>query len=178
MLATTLALISLISLAVAVTALILAIRSSKRTAGTGSEMLIAETGQGGFEKAQGIKELIKELPVRRVNALAEAAVILGAEALMLFDNQGLVVETYNMAEEHGARAAASLAELINVLKGLGFPTRAIMFKDSSVSLIVELGRVGDVTPYCLVMGGPRLITDMEYAREILQGYVEGIIRRR
>jgi hypothetical protein len=35
-----------------------------------------------------------------------------------------------------------------------------------------------VTPYCPVMGGPRLITDMEYAREILQGYVEGIIRRR
>jgi hypothetical protein len=171
MLATTLA---LISLAVAITALILAIRSSKRTAGTGSEMLVAETGQGGFEKAQGIKEL----PVRRVNALAEAAVILGAEALVLFDNQGLVVETYNMAEEHGARAAASLAELINVLKGLGFPTRAIMFKDGSVSLIVELGRVGDVTPYCLVMGGPRLITDMEYAREILQGYVEGIIRGR
>jgi hypothetical protein len=166
--------LAIASLAVAIAALIIAIRSSRRTAGLEPEALLVEPSRENLEETPRIREL----PARRVNALAEAAVILGAEALVLFDNQGLVVETYNAVEDHGAKTAASLAELINVLKGLGFPTEAIMFKDGSVSFIVELEKVGDVTPYCLVMGGPRLITDTNYAREIMQGYVEGVIRRR
>jgi hypothetical protein len=166
--------LALVSLAIAITALILTIRNSRKAAGTGSEILVTETGQESLEESLRIREP----PMRHVNALAEAAVILGAEALMLFDNQGLVIETYNVAEEDGARAAASLAELINVLRNLGFPTEAIMLKDGSVSFIVELERMGDVTPYCLVTGGPRLVTDTEYARELLQGYIESIVRRR
>jgi hypothetical protein len=166
--------LALLSLAIAITALILTIRNSRKTADKRSEMLVTETSQESLEGSSRIREL----PIRHVNALAEVAVILGAEALMLFDNQGLVIETYNMAEEDGARVAASLTELINVLRGLGFPTEAIMFKDGSVSFIVELGRMGDVTPYCLVTGGPRLVTDVEYARETLQGYIESIVRRR
>ena len=166
--------LAIASLAVAITALILAIKGSKGIAGLGSEVLLMEPGRENLTEIRGVREL----PVRRVNALAEAAVLLGAEALMIFDNQGLVVETYNMAEEHGARAAASLAELISVLKGLGFPTETLIFGDGAVSFIVELRRVGDVTPYCLVMGGPKLVTDTEYAREILQEYVEGVISRR
>lgn len=136
--------------------------------------LLVKPGQERLEETSRIREM----PVRRVNALAEAAVILGAEALVLFDNQGLVVETYNMAEDHGARTAASLAELINVLKTLGFPTETLIFKNGSTSFVVELRRVGDVTPYCLVMGGPMLMMNTDYAREILQEYVESIIGRR
>lgn len=121
---------------------------------------------------------VRRLSVKRVNSLAEAAVMLGAEALMLFDQQGFVIETYNMAEEHGTRAAASLAELISMLKELGFPAGTIMFKNGAVSFIVKLERVGDVTPYGLVISSPTSTIDAEYAREILQKYVESVIERR
>ena len=166
--------LAIISLAVAIAALILTIKGSKKMAGLGSEALLMEPSQ---ENLVEVLE-VRELPARRVNTLAEVAVLLRAEALMIFDDQGLVVETYNIAEEHGARAAASFAELVNFLKSLGFPTRVLIFGNSIISFIMELKRVGDVTLYSLVIGGPKLVTDTKYAREILQEYVESIIGRR
>lgn len=162
-----------LSLALALAALILALKISRRP-----PMAFGVPA----EEARG--ESAEQLPgsaerqVRRVNSLAEAAVILGAEALMLFDQQGLLVESYNMAEEHGVKVAASLAELIGILKKMGFPAGTVMFKNGAVSLVVELKKVGDVTPYGLIIGNRVLVEDVEYAREILQRYVESVIERR
>lgn len=158
-----------------ITALILVIRSFKRkTKQEETGTLIAEPREKIIELSPGAGELF----TKHINSLAEAAVILRAEALILFDQWGLLVETYNIAEEHGARAAASLAELISLLKKLGFPVETIILKNGAVSFIVELRKVGDVTPYGLVIGGPALTMNTEYAREILQKYIESIIERR
>jgi len=166
--------LAITSLLFATAALILAIKSFRRAVkGRVVKMLTGAYGEA-VERSLGIRRL----PMRRVNSLAEAAVILGAEILVLFDNQGLIIETYNMSKEYGARAAASLAELINMLKGLGFPAEILIFKNSGTSLVVELRKVGDVTPYCLIIGGPATAEDAEYAREILQRYVESVISRR
>lgn len=165
---------AIISLLFAIAALILAIRSFRSVIKGGS--IEAPSGAHGEVVEQPLG--MRELAVKRVNSLAEAAVMLRADALMLFDQQGFIVETYNMAEEHGARAAASLAELLSIVKGLGFPAETVIFKNGTMSFIVELERVGDVTPYCLVIGGPALTMDFEYARKIIQEYVAGVISRR
>lgn len=161
------------SLLFAAAALILATKSFRRATKGGVVGVPAGTYEEVVERPMGIRRL----PTRRVNSLAEAAVILRAEVLVLFDHQGLIIETYNMAEEHGAKTAASLTELISMLKKLGFPAEILIFKNSSTSLVVELRKVGDVTPYCLIIGGSATVEDAEYAREILQRYVESVVGR-
>ncbi|MEM3897240.1 MAG: hypothetical protein QXO04_01315 [Nitrososphaerota archaeon] len=162
------------SLIIVMAALILALISLRRASRGGS----AKAPAWAREEVTEQPPRIRMVPVRRVNSLAEAAVMLGAEVLMLFDQQGFVIETYNMAEDHCARAAASLAELISIVKELGFPAETIIFKNGVASFIIELERVGDVTPYCLVIGGSALTTDFDYARKILQEYIAGVICRR
>ena len=158
---------ALSSLALAISAISLAI---KRSRGSGKNFSKARFS-GGFEPG------IRARPVRRVNSLAEAAVILGARALMLFDRQGFVVEAYNVSEEYEAEAAAIMAELINMLKRLGLPASTVTFNDPR-SFVIELEKVSDMELYGLVVGGGAALKDAGYARGVLQRYLESIVERR
>ena len=157
--------IALSSLALAISAISLAIKRSRSP-----EKNLSETRpSGGFEPG------IRTRPVRRVNSLAEAAVILGARSLMLFDQQGFVIEAYNVSEEYEAEAI--MAELINMLKRLGLPASTVTFNDLK-SFVIELEKVSDMRLYGLVVGGGAALKDAGYARRVLQRYLESIVERR
>ncbi|HDD66140.1 MAG TPA: hypothetical protein ENG52_00770 [Nitrososphaeria archaeon] len=159
--------IALSSLALAISAISLAIKRSRSP-----EKNLSETHpSGGFEPG------IRTRPVRRVNSLAEAAVILGARSLMLFDQQGFVIEAYNVSKEYGAETAAIMAELINMLKRLGLPASTVTFNDLK-SFVIELEKVSDMRLYGLVIGGGAALKDAGYAKGVLQRYLESIVERR
>ncbi len=142
----------------------------KRSRGSGENFSEAHSSKG-FEPG------IRTRPVKRVNSLAEAAVILGARSLMLFDRQGFVIEAYNVSEEYEAETAAIMAELIGMLEGLGLPASTVTLNDLK-SFVIELERVSDMRLYGLVVGGEAGLKDAAYARNVLQKYLESIVERR
>ena len=113
---------------------------------------------------------------RKISSLAEAAVMLGARALLLFDLQGMAIDSYNISEGDEAKTAASMAELIHIARSLGFSTEAVILKNGIQSMIVELGKVGEMTLYGLLTGS-KLKTDTSYVRNVLQKYLENITGR-
>lgn len=160
------------SLAIAVAAFMIAIRSFKNIAKENMKtpLRIQEVAEQSLR--------MERRPAKHINSLAEAAVMLGVKALMLFDQQGFLIETYNMAEDQSIKVAASLAELINMIKKLGFPTETVIFKNGAISFIVELKRVGDVTPYCLAISDSVLTINFDYIRKVLWEYVMNVIDRK
>ncbi|MCD6421345.1 MAG: hypothetical protein J7L17_02925 [Thaumarchaeota archaeon] len=157
--------IALSSLALAISVIGLAIKRSRS-----SEKNLSETHpSGGFEPG------IRTRPVKRVNSLAEAAVILGARSPTLFDQQGFVIDAYNVSEEYEAEAI--MAELINMLKRLGLPASTVTFNDLK-SFVIELEKVSDMRLYGLVVGGGAALKDAGYARGVLQRYLESVVERR
>ena len=94
---------------------------------------------------------------------------------MLFDQQGFVVEAYDVSEEYEAEAI--MAELISMLKRLELPASTVTFNDLK-SFVIELEKVSDMRLYGLVVGGEAALKDAGYARKILQRHLEGIVERR
>ena len=167
--------IASISFGLAAIAFIIALKGLKKT----SQEIVSKNRDEGFpDQAAEESSALRRPLIRRVNSLAEAAMILGASALLIFDHQGLAIESYNIAERDMARVAASMAELINIFRSLGFSAETVMLKNGVKSMIVELEKVGDMTLYGLMTGGAALNMNPDYAREVLQKYLESLIERR
>jgi len=134
------------------------------------EIESSEAGELGAEESE------QQAIDRKISSLAEAAVMLGARALLLFDLQGMAIDSYNISEGDEAKTAASMAELIHIARNLGFSTEAVILKNGIQSMIVELGKVGEMTLYGLLTGS-KLKTDTSYVRNVLQKYLENITGR-
>lgn len=164
-----------ISFSLAITAFLIALKSLKGV----PQKTVSKAEDESLSHRTAEESSVAEMkPVRRISSLAEAAMILGASALLLFNHQGLAIESYNISEGDMARVAASLAELLNIFRKLGFSAETVMLKNGVKSMIVELEKVGDMTIYGLMTGGAALNMNPAYAREILQRYLESLTERR
>ena len=107
-----------------------------------------------------VEESEQQAMDRKISSLAEAAAI----------------DSYNISEGDEAKTAASMAELIHIARSLGFSTEAVILKNGIQSMIIELGKVGEMTLYGLLTGS-KLKTDTSYVRNVLQKYLENITGR-
>jgi hypothetical protein len=105
-----------------------------------------------------------------VESLAEAAAILLADSILLFDLTGLPIDSYNVDDER--RLAANIVDALTSLRRSNLPAEEAVIREGELEgHIFPVARVGGMEVHALVTGRG---INMEDAKRLLRGYVEAI----
>jgi len=105
-----------------------------------------------------------------VESLAEAAAILLADSILLFDLTGLPIDSYNVDDER--RLAANIVDALTSLRRGNLPAEEAVIREGELEgHIFPVARVGGMEVHALVTGRGINIED---ARKLLRSYVEAI----
>jgi hypothetical protein len=105
-----------------------------------------------------------------VESLAEAAAILLADSILLFDLTGLPIDSYNVDDER--RLAANIVDALTSLRRSNLPAEEAVIREGELEgHIFPVARVGGMEVHALVTGRG---INVEDAKRLLRGYVEAI----
>jgi hypothetical protein len=105
-----------------------------------------------------------------VESLAEAAAILLADSILLFDLTGLPIDSYNVDDER--RLAANIVDALTSLRRSNLPAEEAVIREGELEgHIFPVARVGGMEVHALVTGRGINIED---AKRLLRSYVEAI----
>ena len=105
-----------------------------------------------------------------VESLAEAAAILLADSILLFDLTGLPIDSYNVDDER--RLAANIVDALTSLRRSNLPAEEAVIREGELEgHIFPVARVGGMEVHALVTGRGINVDD---AKRLLRGYVEAI----
>jgi len=120
------------------------------------------------EPAKGAEPEIRV--VGGVESLAEAAAILLADSILLFDLTGLPIDSYNVDDER--RLAANIVDALTSLRRSNLPAEEAVIREGELEgHIFPVARVGGMEIHALVTGRG---INMDDAKRLLRGYVEAI----
>jgi hypothetical protein len=118
--------------------------------------------------AKGVEPEIRV--VGGVESLAEAAAILLADSILLFDLTGLPIDSYNVDDER--RLAANIVDALTSLRRSNLPAEEAVIREGELEgHIFPVARVGGMEIHALVTGRGINIED---ARKLLRSYVQAI----
>jgi hypothetical protein len=106
-----------------------------------------------------------------VESLAEAAAILLADSILLFDLTGLPIDSYNVVDDE-RRLAANIVDALTSLRRSNLPAEEAVIREGELEgHIFPVARVGGMEVHALVTGRGINIED---AKRLLKSYVEAI----
>jgi hypothetical protein len=121
------------------------------------------------EPAKGAEPEIRV--VGGVESLAEAAAILLADSILLFDLTGLPIDSYNVVDDE-RRLAANIVDALTSLRRSNLPAEEAVIREGELEgHIFPVARVGGMEVHALVTGRG---VNIEDAKKLLRSYVEAI----
>ena len=109
------------------------------------------------------------------SSLEEFAQMIGMRSILLFNIMGMPIESYNVEDE--SRIAASTADFISTIRGLGSDFGYLTIEDDQRTILVSVGKVGDMEVFALAIGEPESALGAEEVRDLLRMYISGLMRR-
>jgi hypothetical protein len=135
-----------------------------------SEALPPKTG-GDAET----KPTAPERPVRFAS-LGELASAIGAKHLILFNQYGIPIESYNVREGRGI--SVPLAEFVSTMRKLSPDFDSIVSGNGRKIILSSIEKVGDIEVFALVVGDSEMKVKADEAREFLKAYLSESLGRR
>lgn len=107
-------------------------------------------------------------------SLEEVASMLGIRSVILLNQSGIPIDSYNVSEDD--RVAASVADFISLVRRLNPGFNYMVSEDDQRVMLFIVGRVGESEIYALTIGGgPEF--GVEEVRDLLRAYLSESLGR-
>ncbi|MEM3793494.1 MAG: hypothetical protein QXO04_01340 [Nitrososphaerota archaeon] len=107
-------------------------------------------------------------------SLEEIASMLGIKSLIIFNQSGIPIDSYNVGEDD--RVAASVADFVSLVRRLNPRFSHMVSEDDQRVMLFVVGRIGESEIYALTVGGgPEF--GVEEVRDLLRAYLSESLGR-
>ncbi len=107
-------------------------------------------------------------------SLEELASMLGIRSVILFNQSGIPIDSYNVGEDD--RVAASVADFISLVRRFNPGFNYMVSEDDRRLMLFVVGRVGESEIYALAVGGGSEF-GVEEVRDLLRAYLSESLGR-
>ena len=107
-------------------------------------------------------------------SLEEVASMLGLKSVILLNQSGIPIDSYNVGEDD--RVAASVADFISLVRRLNPGFSYMVSEDAERIMLFLVGRVGESEVYALTVGGGSEF-GVEEVRDLLRAYLSESLGR-
>ena len=121
------------------------------------------------------KPTAPEGPVRFAS-LGELASAIGAKHLILFNQYGIPIESYNVREGRGI--SVPLAEFVSTMRKLSPDFDSIVSGDGRKIILSSIEKIGDIEVFALAVGDSEMKVKADEVREFLKAYLSESLGRR
>jgi hypothetical protein len=107
-------------------------------------------------------------------SLEEVASMLGLKSVILLNQSGIPIDSYNVGEDD--RVAASVADFISLVRRLNPGFSYMVSEDAERIMLFLVGRIGESEVYALTVGGGSEF-GVEEVRDLLRAYLSESLGR-
>jgi hypothetical protein len=107
-------------------------------------------------------------------SLEEVASMLGLKSVILLNQSGIPIDSYNVGEDD--RVAASVADFISLVRRLNPRFSYMVSEDAERIMLFLVGRIGESEVYALTVGGGSEF-GVEEVRDLLRAYLSESLGR-
>jgi len=108
-------------------------------------------------------------------SLDDLAVMIGAKSILLFNQTGIPIESYNVEDKD--KIAASAADFLSLMKKFD-PEFSFMISEASQRIMLFMvGKIGEIEVYALTVGGAGSELGAEEVRDLLRAYLSESLGR-
>ena len=107
-------------------------------------------------------------------SLEEVASMLGLKSVILLNQSGIPIDSYNVGEDD--RVAASVADFISLVRRLNPGFSYMVSEDAERIMLFLVGRIGESEVYALTVGGSSEF-GVEEVRDLLRAYLSESLGR-
>ena len=148
-----------------------------QTTTTHTEEQVPKTSEEG-PKAEGGAEVKPAEPERlaKFASLEELVSAIGAKHLILFNQYGIPIESYNVRE--GREISISLADFISTMRKLSPDFDSMISWDGRKVVLSSIGKVGDIEVFALALSDSEMKVKADEVREFIKTYLSESLGRR
>ena len=108
-------------------------------------------------------------------SLEDLASMIGFKSILLFNQSGIPIESYNVSDED--RVAASVADFVSLMRKLNPNFSSMISENGQRVMLFAVGKVGEVEVFALTVGGAEIELEVEEVRDFLRAYLSESLGR-
>lgn len=108
-------------------------------------------------------------------SLEDLASMIGVKSILLFNQSGIPIESYNVSEED--RVAASVADFVSLMRKLNPNFSSMISENGQRVMLFAVGKIGEVEVFALAVGGAEIELEAEEIRDFLRAYLSESLGR-